>query len=72
MSNRDGVKSAELRAERVRWKDRSRSMNQASRSMDDRLRRMKERAGELDVRLRRHREEGASWHRKWGSTQESG
>lgn len=72
MSDRDGVKSAELRAERVRWKDRSSSMNQASRSMDGRLRKMQERAGELDTRLRLHREERASWHRKWGHAQRLG
>jgi hypothetical protein len=66
------VLGAELRAERVGWRDRSSSVNRASRSMDGRLRRMREQAGELDVRLRRHREERASWHRRWGHPQELG
>jgi hypothetical protein len=72
VSDRDGAKSAELRAERVRRKDRSRSMDQASRSIDGRLRKMRERAGELDARLRLHREAEAIWHRKWGYPQELG
>lgn len=72
MSDKDGVRAAELRAERIGWKERSRSMSQASRSMDGPLRLMKERAGELDLRLRRHREERAVWHRKWGDPQELG
>jgi hypothetical protein len=65
VSNRGGARAAELRAERIGWKERSRGMNQASLSMDTRLGRMRERAEELDVRLRRHREQRTSWHRKW-------
>ncbi|CAA9466003.1 MAG: hypothetical protein AVDCRST_MAG05-54 [uncultured Rubrobacteraceae bacterium] len=72
MSDRDGVGASELRAERVWWRDRSSSMNQAPRSMDGRLRRARERAGWLGVRLRRHREERAGWHGKWGHPQEMG
>ncbi len=72
MSRRENGRAAELRAERVGWKERSHGMNQTSRSMDGRLRLMKERAGQLDARLRRHREERASWHRKWGDPPKSG
>jgi hypothetical protein len=65
VSDRDRGRGAELRAERVRWRGRSRLMSQASRDMDERLRRMNEGASALDVRLRRHAEESASWHGKW-------
>ena len=41
MSIRDrGGRAAQMRAERVRWRGRSRSMSQASRNMSERLRRM--------------------------------
>ena len=43
MSERDRSRGAELRAERIRWRGRSRNMNQASRSMDEHLRKMKKR-----------------------------
>jgi hypothetical protein len=57
MSIRDrGGRAAQMRAERVRWRGRSRSMSQASRNMDERLRRMNERASALDMRLHRHAE----------------
>ena len=65
MSDRDRGRGAELRAERVRWRGRSRLMSQASRNMDERLRRMNEQASLLDKRIRHHAEESASWHRKW-------
>ena len=42
MSERDRSRGAELRAERIRWRGRSRNMNQASRSMDEHLRKMKD------------------------------
>jgi hypothetical protein len=66
MSIRDrGGRAAQMRAERVRWRGRLRSMSQASRNMDERLRRMNERASALDMRLHRHAEKSASWHTKW-------
>ena len=65
MSVRDHGRAAELRAERVRWRGRSRSMSQASRNMGERLHRMNLRASGLDMRLRRHAEKSASWHAKW-------
>ncbi len=65
MSDSGLGRQAELRAERIRWTARSRSMNQSSRSLGARLGRMKERASALDGRLRHHREEMSSWHRKW-------
>ena len=40
MSNRDRGRAAEMRAERVRWRGRSRLMSRASRNMGERLRRM--------------------------------
>jgi peptidoglycan hydrolase CwlO-like protein len=58
-------RAAELRAEQIRWKDRSRNMSQASKSMDEQLRKMNEQANELDKRLGHHAEESASWHKKW-------
>ena len=72
MSNEDRGRQAELRAERIRWTGRSRSMNQASRSLDERLRRMNRGANALDKRLRHHGEESASWHTKWDAAQKSG
>ena len=66
MSIRDrGGRAAQMRAERVRWRGRSRLMSQASRNMGERLRRMNVRASVLDLRLRHHAEESESWHRKW-------
>jgi hypothetical protein len=65
VSVRDGGRAAEMRAERVRWRGRSRLMSQASRTMDERLRQMNLQASVLDRRLRRHAEESASWHGKW-------
>jgi hypothetical protein len=66
MSIRDrGGRAAQMRAERVRWRGRSRLMSQASRDMDERLRRMNERASALGMRLHRHAEKSASWHAKW-------
>jgi hypothetical protein len=70
MSIRDrGGRAAQMRAERVRWRGRSRLMSQASRNMDERLRRMNERASALDMRLHRHAEKNASWHAKWDDPQ---
>lgn len=65
MPDRDRGRAAELRAERIRWRGRSRLTSQASRSMDERLREMNERGSALDRRLRRHAEESANWHGKW-------
>lgn len=63
MSNEAMGSQAELRAARIRWTARSRSMNQASQSLG--LRQMQERASALDGRLRHHREERTRWHTKW-------
>ena len=65
MSVRDRDRGAEMRAERVRWTGRSRSMSQSSRNMSERLRQMNEEASLLDMRLHRHAEKSASWHAKW-------
>ncbi len=72
MSDRDGSRAAERRAERIRWKKRSHSMGQASRNMDEHLRQMNEQASLLDKSLRRHGEESESWHRKWDDPSPSG
>ena len=66
MSDRDRGRGAELRAERIQRRVRSRRMSQASRNMDEHLRRMIDQANLLDKRLRRHGEESQSWHKKWG------
>ena len=66
--DRDG-RAAQMRAERVRWRGRSRSMSQASRNMSARLRRMNVQASALDMRLHRHAEKSASWHAKWDDPQ---
>ncbi len=66
MSDRDRGRGAELRAERIQRRIRSRRMSQASRNMDEHLRRMIDQASLLDKRLRRHGEESESWHKKWG------
>ena len=62
MSEGDRDRGAELRAERVRWRGRSRSMSRASRSMDERLRKINDRAHALDKRLTRHAEQSQRWH----------
>ena len=67
MSDRDRGRGAELRAERIQRRVRSRRMSQALQNMDGHLRQMNEEAGLLDKRLRRHGEESESWHRKWDS-----
>jgi hypothetical protein len=68
VSERDRSRGAELRAERIRWRGRSRNMSQASRSMDERLREMRDQGSNLDRRLRRHAEESARWHTAWGDS----
>ncbi|HLL39684.1 MAG TPA: hypothetical protein VK357_08450 [Rubrobacteraceae bacterium] len=65
MSGRDSDRGAELRAERIQRRVRSRSTSQASRNMDEHLRQMNDQAGLLDKRLRRHGEDSESWHRTW-------
>ena len=65
MSDRDRNRGAELRAERMQRRVRSRRMSQASRNIDEHLRQMDEQASLLDKRLGRHGEESESWHRKW-------
>ena len=64
MSDRDRNRGAELRAERMQRRVRSRRMSQASRNIDEHLRQMDEQASLLDKRLDRHGEESESWHRK--------
>ena len=61
----DRNRAAELRAERIRWRGRSRSMSQASHSMDERLREMNDQASTLDKRLSRHAQDSKSWHTTW-------
>jgi hypothetical protein len=68
MSDRDRGRGAELRAERIQRRVRSRRMSQASRNMDEHLRQMIDQASLLDKRLRRHGEESESWHKKWGDS----
>jgi hypothetical protein len=65
VSERDRDRGAEQRAERIRWRGRSRSMSRASRSIDERLRKMNDQASLLDKRLSRHAEESKSWHTTW-------
>jgi hypothetical protein len=65
VSEEDRDRGAELRAERIRWRGRSRSMSRASRKMDERLRKMNDQASTLDKRLSRHAEESQSWHTTW-------
>jgi hypothetical protein len=65
VSERDRSRGAQLRAERIRWRGRSRNMSQASRSMDQRLRKMSGQGSNLDRRLHRHAEESKSWHTAW-------
>jgi hypothetical protein len=72
MSERDRDRGAELRAERVRWKGRSRNMSRASKSMGERLRKMNDQASTLDKRLSRHAEDSKSWHTTWDDTPKPG
>jgi hypothetical protein len=72
VSERDRDRDAELRAERVRWKGRSRNMSRASKSMDERLRKMNDQASLLDKRLSRQAEESQRWHTTWDDTSRSG
>jgi hypothetical protein len=65
ISVRDRDRDTHLRAERIRWTERSRRINQALRNMYERLRGMEEQASLLDKRLRRHRAETENWHRAW-------
>ena len=65
MSERDRNRGAELRAERVRWRERSRDATQASRSMNERLRKMSDQGSNLDKRLRRHADDSERWHTAW-------
>jgi hypothetical protein len=65
VSDRDRSRGAEMRAERIQRRVRSRSMSRASRDINERLRQMNEQANLLDLHLRRHAEESASWHGKW-------
>jgi hypothetical protein len=65
VSDRNRSRAAELRAERIQRRVRSRRMSQASRNMDEHLRQMNEQASLLDKHLRRHGEESESWHKKW-------
>jgi hypothetical protein len=62
---RDRDRGAEQRAERIRWRGRSRSMSRASRNMGERLRKMNAQASLLDKRLSLHAEESKSWHATW-------
>ncbi len=65
MSERERGRQAELRAKRIRWRGRSRSMSKASRNMGEILRKMNDQAGILDKRLSHHAEESRRWHRSW-------
>jgi hypothetical protein len=65
VSEGDRDRGAQQRAERIRWRGRSRSMSRASRNMGERLRKMNDRASVLDKRLRLHSEESKSWHATW-------
>jgi len=62
VSERDRERDAELRAERIRWRGRSRSISRAARNMGERLRLMNDQASLLDKRLSRHAEESKRWH----------
>jgi predicted nuclease with TOPRIM domain len=65
VSERERGRQAELRAQRIRWRGRSRSMNQASREMNERLRKMNDQASNLDKQLSRQAEESKGWHTRW-------
>ena len=58
MSEGERGRQAELRAQRIRWRGRFRSMNQASREMN-------EQASNLDKQLSRQAEESKGWHARW-------
>ena len=60
---RDG--QAELRAERIAWKERSSSTTRASRSLNERLGEMNGGAAALDGRLGHQAEASRAWHLKW-------
>ncbi len=70
MTDKNSGRGAELRAERIQRKVRSRWMSQASRNMDAHLRQMNDQAGLLDKRLRRHGEDSESLHIKWDDPSE--
>jgi len=65
VSERDRDRGAELRAERIRWRGRSRSMSRAPRNLGERVRKMNDQASLLDKRLSRHAEESQRWHGTW-------
>jgi predicted nuclease with TOPRIM domain len=65
VSERNRIRGAELRAERVRWRERSRNVSQASQSMNERLRRMRDQGSNLDKRLRQHANDSERWHTVW-------
>ena len=65
MSGQERGRGAELRAERIRWRGRSRSMN-------ERLHKMKDQGSTLDKRLGRHAEESKGWHMTWDDPQLDG
>ena len=65
MSDRDGNGAAELRAERIGWRARSRSMNRASRSLDERLGKMNGGVAALVRRLWHQAEASRAWHLTW-------
>ena len=71
MTERDRARGAELRAEQIQRRGRSRRLSQASRNMDEHLRQMNEQASLLDKRLHRHGEDSESWHRKWDDPSET-
>ena len=60
MTERDRARGAELSAEQIQRRGRSRRMSQASRNMDEHVRRMNEQASLLDKRLGRYGEESES------------
>ncbi len=72
MTERDRARGAELRAEQIQRRGRSRRLSQASRNMDEHLRQMNEQASLLDKRLSRHAEEGMRWHTTWDDTSRPG
>ena len=70
VSDRGRDRQAELRAERIGWRKRPRSMNRGTRGLDERLGRMNGGGGAaLDGRLWHHAEARRAWHLKWDDTQ---
>jgi hypothetical protein len=65
VSERDRDRGAELRAERIRWRGRSRSMSRDALLMGERLRKLNDQASLLDKRLRLHSDQSKSWHATW-------